>query len=83
MFFRKEFFKNIIKFRKAVTLNQVKGCFGFEGDSNIGKFLNEVLLKTDSYTFSTLNCYIFIFSIKTYSIINKKLNCVFILGSIT
>jgi len=33
----KEFFKNIIKFRKAVTLNQVKGCFGFEGDSNIGK----------------------------------------------
>ena len=38
MLYSKEFFKNIIKFKKAVTLNQVKGCFGFEGDNNIGQF---------------------------------------------
>jgi tryptophanyl-tRNA synthetase len=34
----KPLYPNILKIQKQVTANQVKGIFGFDGSSNIGKY---------------------------------------------
>nr|XP_053651231.1 tryptophan--tRNA ligase, cytoplasmic-like [Cherax quadricarinatus]XP_053651232.1 tryptophan--tRNA ligase, cytoplasmic-like [Cherax quadricarinatus] len=47
-----EFYKNVLKVQKHVTFNQVKGIFGFDESSNIGKIMFPAIQAVPSFSSS-------------------------------
>ncbi|KAG7172396.1 tryptophan--tRNA ligase, cytoplasmic-like isoform X1 [Homarus americanus] len=47
-----EFYKNILRVQKHVTFNQVKGIFGFDESSNIGKIMFPAIQAVPSFSSS-------------------------------
>lgn len=47
-----EFYKNVLKVQKHVTFNQVKGIFGFDDSSNIGKIMFPAVQAAPSFSSS-------------------------------
>ncbi|XP_068248565.1 tryptophan--tRNA ligase, cytoplasmic isoform X1 [Palaemon carinicauda] len=47
-----EFYKNVLKVQKHVTFNQVKGIFGFDESSNIGKIMFPAIQAAPSFSSS-------------------------------
>merc|ERR1719391_1386777 len=46
------FYQNVIRIQKCVTYNQVKGIFGFDGSSNIGKIMFPAVQAAPSFSSS-------------------------------